>query len=189
MTFCYRVSVNADGQRDPSASVAARSQSRGAIYARFRAWREHTLPHASYQLAPAFWTSAGLKYGSGFDAVMLPAVKRREPQLTGLAYTARAVYLVVVAGAAAYEHVARLIHCRALMRGDPDYFELRGKRVSMILLACTIESPVADFARRSRVRIVTQCAPPIRATDTKTDTEQSAATAPESPEATKALCP
>jgi hypothetical protein len=151
--------VNADGQRDPSAPAAARSHARGAIYARFREWRAHTLPDASYQLGPAFWTVAGLKYAATVDPIIVASIKRREPQLTGLAYTARAVYLVVVAGAATYEHVARIIHCRALMRDDPDHASQRGKRVSMLMLCDDCPPAVADFARRYHVRIIGQPAP------------------------------
>ena len=151
--------MNVDGQRDPSGFAAARSHARGAIYARFREWRAHTLPDASYQLGPAFWTVAGLKYAATVDPIIVASVKRREPQLTGLAYTARAIYLVVVAGAASYEHVARLIHCRALMRGDSDYREHRGKRVSMLVLCHDCPAAVADFARRHRVRLIAQPAP------------------------------
>jgi hypothetical protein len=113
------------------------------------------LPHASYQIAPAFWTPAGLKYAATVEPIIVPAVKRREPQVTGLAYTDRTVYLVVVAGAATYEQVARLVHCRALMRRDPDYQEHQGKRVSMLLFCDECTPAVADFARRQRVRTVT----------------------------------
>jgi hypothetical protein len=151
--------VNAEDQRDPSTPVAARSHARGAIYARFREWRAHTLPDASYQLGPAFWTVAGLKYAATVDPIIVPSVKRREPQLTGLAYTARAIHLVVVAGAATYEHVARLIHCRALMRDDPDYQEHRGKSVKLVMLCDYCPPAVADFARRHRVRVLAQPGP------------------------------
>jgi hypothetical protein len=87
--------------------------------------------------------------------MLLPAGKRREPQLSGLAYTARALYLVVCASVASYEHVAKLIHCRALMRDDPDHAEHRGKRVFMLLLCDDCSPAVADFASRQRVRILT----------------------------------
>jgi hypothetical protein len=151
--------MNADGHHDPRASAAARSHSRGAIYARFREWRVHTLPDASYQIAPAFWTPAGLRYRATFDARVWPVIKRREPTITGLAYTARAFYLVVVARSLTYEHVARLIHCRALMRGDPDYQEHRGKRVSMLVLCDDCPPAIADFARRHPVRVLAQPGP------------------------------
>jgi hypothetical protein len=151
--------VNVDGQRDPSGFAAARSHARGAIYARFREWRAHTLPDASYQLGPAFWTVAGLKYAATVDPIIVASVKRREPQLTGLAYTTRAIYLVVVAGAVTYEHVARLIHCRALMRDDRDYEEHRGKSVKMVMLCDDCPPAVADFARRYHVRVIGQPVP------------------------------
>ena len=111
------------------------------------------MPDASYQIGPAFWTVAGLKYAATVDPIIVASVKRREPQLTGLAYTARAIYLVVAAGAANYEHIAKLVHCRALMRADPDYIEHRGKRVSMVMLCDDCPAVVADFARRHRVRV------------------------------------
>ena len=66
----------------------------------------------------------------------------------------RRLYLVIAAAAATYEHAAQLIHARALLRADPDYIEHRGKRVTMILLANKVEPPIADFARRQRVRIL-----------------------------------
>ena len=112
------------------------------------------MPLASYQLAPAFWTPAGLVRAAASPPHMRQAVKRWEPSLSGLAYTPRRIYLVVAAGGASYEHIAKLIHCRALMRDDPDYIEHRGKRVSMILLCNSVAAPVADFARRSRVRVI-----------------------------------
>ena len=122
--------------------------------ARFRLWRERAMPLASYQLAPAFWTPAGLVRAAASPPHMRQAVKRLEPSLSGLAYTPRRIDLVVAAGAADYQHVAKLIHCRALMRADPDYSEHRGKRVSMILLANQVAPAVADFARRHHVRVI-----------------------------------
>ena len=168
-TFCYQVSVNADAQDYRFASVAGVRSLRGGIYARFRIWREGTLPHASYQIAPAFWTVAGFKYAATVDPVIVAAVKRREPGITGLAYTGRAVYLVVVAGAATYEHIARLTHYRALMRRDPDYQEHRGKRVSAIVLCDSCGAAVRDFARRSRVRVIAKGAQERAEIDTRTD--------------------
>jgi len=151
----YFAGVSKECRHDLPTSHAMRSNSRGRVYVRFRAWRERHLPDASYQIAPAFWTSAGSKYAASVEPILVPAVKRREPQLTGLAHTERAIYLVVVARAATYEHVARLIHCRALMRDDPDYQEHRGKRVSMLMLCDECAPGVADFAHRQRVRTLT----------------------------------
>ena len=88
---------------------------------RFRAWRERTLPGAAYQFEPAFWTSARLRSLSQYDAATLRALKRREPQTTGLAYTNRAVYLVIATAKAGYAHAAKLIQCQRLMAADPDY--------------------------------------------------------------------
>jgi hypothetical protein len=134
---------------------AQRSRASAAIAARFRAWRERTLPRAAYQLQPNFWTLAGLAGAADLAPNLRRAVKRTEPQLTGLAYTAHRVYLTIVAGSATHEHVAKLIHCRALMRDDPDYAEQRGKRVSILLLCDDCSPAAADFARRQRVRILT----------------------------------
>jgi hypothetical protein len=82
-----------------------------------------------------------------------PRLDLGEPRATGIASSAGRVHLVIVAGAADYGHVAKLIHARDLMRADPDYAEHRGKRVSMILLANKVEPAIADFAPRHRVRI------------------------------------
>ncbi|HVA81421.1 MAG TPA: hypothetical protein VNF29_10900 [Candidatus Binataceae bacterium] len=128
--------------------------------ARFRLWRERSLPRASYQIMPVFWTPAGLANAADLAPHMRKAVKRSEPSLSGLAYTPRRIDLVVAAGAASYEHVAKLIHCRALMRADPDYSEHRGKRVSMILLANQVDPAIADFARLCRVRVIVSSATP-----------------------------
>jgi hypothetical protein len=145
--------------------------------ARFRLWRERSLPRASYQITPRFWTPDDLRSAAGLKDWQRRAAKSWSPSLTGLAYTPRWLYLVVAAGAANYEHVAKLVHCRALMRADPDYVEHRGKRVSMILLANKVEPAIIDFARRNRVRVFisaatagAEAATPPAATDTKTDT-------------------
>jgi hypothetical protein len=120
---------------------------------RFRAWRERTLPRGTYRIEPRFWTPAGLQFAEGLPDWQRRALKSFEPRVTGMAWSASRVHLVIVAGAAAYEHVAKLIHARDLMRTDPDYIEHRGKRVSMVLLANKVEPAIADFARRHRVRI------------------------------------
>lgn len=133
---------------------AQRSRGPAPIAARFRAWRERTLPRVAYQLEPNFWTPAGLAGSADLAPNLRRAVKRMEPQITGLAYTAHRVYLVAVAGSATYEHVAKLLHGRALMREDPDYIERRGARISLILLADQVEPAIADFARRHRVRVI-----------------------------------
>ncbi len=145
--------------------------------ARFRLWRERSLPRASYQITPRFWTPDTLESAAALKDWQRRAAKSFAPSLTGLAYTPRRLYLVVAAGAAHYEHIAKLVHCRALMRADPDYIEHKGKRVTMLLLANQVDPSIADFARRSRVRV---CVPPAAAgseaetplpvTDTKTDT-------------------
>jgi hypothetical protein len=158
-----------------------------AMAVRFRLWRASTLPSAAYRIEPRFWTPAGLQFAEGLNDRQRRSCKNFEPRVTGIAWTSRRLYLVIAAAAATYEHAAQLIHARALLRADPDYIEHHGKRVTMLLLANQVDPPIADFARRSRVRIVTQCEPLIRATDTKTDTKQSAAPAPESPEGTKAF--
>jgi len=122
---------------------------------RFRAWRERHLPHASYLITPSFWTPAGTARAQGLQDHERRMLKRWEPQITGLAYTGRRIYMTVVATIGGYEHVARLLHARVLMRDDPDYTQHRGKRVSMLLLCEDCTAAVADFARRQRVRTVT----------------------------------
>jgi hypothetical protein len=128
------------------------------------------LPHASYQISPCFWLDASLKRGADVDPMLLPALKRREPQITGLAYGERAIWLVVVAGTATYEHIARLMHCRALMREDPDHAEHRDKRVSMVMLCDDCSPAVLDFARRHRVNVITQAGQIPAGIRTRTDT-------------------
>ena len=46
----------------------------------------------------------------------------------GIAWTEGRLYLVVATRAADYEHIAKLIHCRTLVRDDPDYAEHHGQR-------------------------------------------------------------
>jgi hypothetical protein len=77
---------------------------------------------------------------------------------------------VVVAGVATYEHVARLIHCRALVRDDPDYQAHRGKRVLLVMLCDDCPPAVADFARRYHVRVIGQGAQNTAQTVTRTVT-------------------
>jgi len=146
--------VNADAPHEPTTCFGPLSHRQHPAFARFRAWRERTLPHASYQIAPAFWTPAGLQYAATVDPIVAPSVKRREPTVTGLAYTARTIHLVACTRDAGYEQIAKLIHCRALMRDDPDHAEHRGKRMFMLLLCDDCSPAVADFARRQRVRIL-----------------------------------
>ena len=134
---------------------------------RFRAWRERTLPGASYQLEPAFWTSARRRTLSRYDAAALRALKRREPQVTGLAYTDRAVYLVTAAKAG-YAHAAKLMQCRRLMRTDPDYATHGRKRVFLVLLCDEwprkeAESPTANASVCSRRSLPCRLKSPNRA--------------------------
>jgi hypothetical protein len=125
-----------------------------AMAVRFRIWRERTLPRAAYRLEARFWTPAGRQFAEGLRDWQRRACKNFEPRVTGIAWTSRRLYLVIAAAAATYEHAAQLIHARALLRADPDYIEHRGKRVTMLLLANRVEPPIADFARRQRVRIL-----------------------------------
>jgi hypothetical protein len=136
------------------ASLRNGSQPGGAIFDRFRRWREQSLPHALYRIAPRFWTPAGLTHAEGLADSHRRAVKSFEPMLTGIAWKARRFYLVVAATAPGYEHVGRLIHCAALFRADPDYAEHRGKRISLILVAGNVAPALADFARRHRVHVI-----------------------------------
>ena len=154
--FCYHVSVAANAPHDPSPPAVGRSHREHPSFARFRAWRERAMPIASYRIAPAFWTPAGLLYRATFDPIVWPVIKRREPTITGLAYTPRALYLVVVARSPSYEHAAKLIHCRALARDDADYAEHRGKRVKLLVVCDDCPPAVADFARRYHVRVIAQ---------------------------------
>ena len=91
---------------------------------------------------------------SYLDAKAIRVAKCTEPRLTGLAYTARTVYLVACASVATYEQIAKLIHCRALMRDDLDHAKHGGKRVLMLMLCDDCPAAVADFAHRQRVRVV-----------------------------------
>ena len=124
-----------------------------AMAVRFRIWRERTLPRAAYRLEARFWTPAGRQFAEGLPDWQRRACKNFEPRVTGIAWTPRRLYLVIAAAAATYEHAAQLIYARALLRADPDYIEHRGKRVTMLLLANQLEPSIADFARRSRVRV------------------------------------
>jgi len=143
---------------EPSPEQPPRLQSRNALDARFRVWRERSLPRAAYQLQPNFWTAHGLSRASHLAPNERRMVKRGEPQLTGMAYTARSLYLVQVAGAGTYQHIAKLMHVRSLVRDDPDYSGHQGRRVSLILLADRVPAAIADFARRHRIRVITTTA-------------------------------
>jgi len=159
----------------------AKSSGNAAMGVRFRSWRESTLPSAAYRIEPRFWTEAGLQFAEGLSARHRRAAKNFEPRVTGIAWTSHRLYLVIATAAATYDHAAQLIHARELVRVDEDYTEHKDKGISLILLADKVEWPLDDFCRRHRIRIVTQCAQMSRATDTKTDTERTAALAPESP--------
>ena len=157
--------------------------------ARFRLWRQCSLPRASYQITPRFSTPDDLRSAAGLKDWQRRAAKSFSPSLTGLAYTPRRLYLVVAAGAANYEHVAKLVHCRALMRADPDYQEHRGKRVSMLVLCDDCPAAVADFARRHRVRVVSLSAGLAAKVPPKVPLADPAASAAGCPEVTKPLSP
>jgi hypothetical protein len=154
--YADRMFAPANGE-SPTPSTP-RSHNANATAARFREWRVSELPRCSYQMAPAFWTPARLKQLQGTDAAEMRMYKRREPQITGLAYTHSRIFLVMAATVATYEHVAKLIHCRALMRRDPDYFEHLGKRVYSILLCDDCPEAIRDFARRHHVQVLTPAA-------------------------------
>ena len=142
---------------DGAPSAAPAKDHRATVMSdRFRRWRERVLPKAAYRIEPRFWTPAGIAYAKGLPPIHYATSKSFEPRVTGLAYTARRLYLVVAAVAAGYQHVAQLIHARDLIRADPDYAEHHAKRVTLILLCDSIEPPVADFARRHRVRVITR---------------------------------
>lgn len=141
-----------------------------AMAVRFRLWRESTLPRAAYRVEPRFWTPAGRQRVEAWPDWQRRALKTFEPRVTGLAWTARRLYLVVATATGGYEHVAQLIHACALVRGDPDYIEHRGKRVSLLLLCDDCPSAVADFARRHRVRVVAQGGESTTETVTRTVT-------------------
>ena len=78
---------------------------------RFRLWREGALPRADYQLAASFWTPTSLARAVGLAEHERRMVKRSEPQITGVAYTTRHLYLAVVASVGDYEHVAQASEC------------------------------------------------------------------------------
>jgi hypothetical protein len=141
-------------QSEAPASAPDHAQRARPDLTRFRAWRERTLPRAAYQITPRFWTPARLAPVQAKADSLRAMVKSFEPVVTGIAYMPRAVYLAIATRTADYADVARLIHCRALMRDDPDYAEHRGKRVSMLILCDHAPLAVLDFARRARVRII-----------------------------------
>jgi len=145
---------------ESSPTPAALARGNAAIFDRFRHWRARTFPRAFYQIAPRFWTPTGLRETEGMPDSHRRACKTFEPQITGLAYTSRRLYLVVVSRVGSYEHVGKLMHARALLRNDPDYIEHLGKRVSMILLCDSIPPVVEDFARHHHVRILARAAVP-----------------------------
>jgi hypothetical protein len=140
---------------DTPASKRGHNQNARPDLTRFRRWREQTLPRASYLITPRFWTPAGLASVQAQANSRRAALKSFEPLLTGLAHSPRRVHLAVATRTADYADVACLIHCRALMRDDPDYAEHRGKRVSMLILCDQAPPAVLDFAHRMRVRIMT----------------------------------
>ena len=134
---------------------APRSRSTEATFARFREWRGREFPFHSYAIAPNLWTPRRLKQLKATDPAELRMYKRREPQITGIVYDASITILVMVASAASHEHVAKLIHCRALMRRDPDYFVHLGKRRHSWLICDACPAAVRDVARRHHVQIIT----------------------------------
>jgi hypothetical protein len=196
---------------DPDATAVGRRRGSSLMAARFRDWRSRNLPRSSYRLAAQFWTSAGLRRAEQVvergrasavatsaadpsDALDLTAahrqmVKSSQPQVTGMAWTARRVFLVVVATAAGYEHVAKLAHCRSLMRADPDCIEHHGKRVSALLLCDQIQPAIADFARRCRVRVAIQGEKIPAEIVTRTVTSSDNLPAAELPDALKPFSP
>jgi hypothetical protein len=108
---------------------------------------------------PRFWTPAGHEQVQGITGSNRRANKSFEPGLTGMAWTASRLYLVFATHAADYEHVAKLIYCRILMRDDPDYAEQHGKHISALILCDDAPRAVLDFASRTRVGIVTERTP------------------------------
>ena len=170
-------------------ATPAKPRGNSAMAVRFRIWRERTLPHAAYRLEARFWTPEGLRSAEPLPVWQRRAAKNFEPRVTGIAWTSHRLHLVIATAAATYDHAAQLIHARALIRADPDYSEHRGKRVSMVLLADEVDPSIADFCRRQRVRILTQCEKLSPATDTKTDTERTGALAPQSTQLAKPFSP
>jgi hypothetical protein len=81
-------------------------------------------------------------------------LKGWEPRLTGMAYTANAVYLVEVVAELSADHVGRLLYLAHLFRHDPDYRAHQEKRVHLIMLARSAAPSQIDFARSRRVRVV-----------------------------------
>jgi hypothetical protein len=158
-------------------TTPANVRGNAAMAVRFRVLREQNLPRAAYRIEPRFWTSAGRQRAEVIPDWQRRACKNFEPRVTGIAWTLSRLYLVVATNTANQVHVAQLIHARALIRADPDYIEHQDKRVSMVLLAEKVEWPIADFARRHRVRIVVpngvegkKAMAPAEPTDTTTDT-------------------
>jgi hypothetical protein len=137
------------------AATPASPRAGGAMFRRFRYWRETAVPLASYQILPRFWTPAGREQVQGIPEALQRANKTFEPSLTGIAWTEELLYLIIAARAADYEHVGRLVHCRILVRHDVDYAEHQGKRISAIVLCDQAPAAVLDFARRMRVHVVT----------------------------------
>jgi hypothetical protein len=139
---------------EPSVSSCGNVRRANPMLARFRAWRECAAPRAAYQLIPRFWTPAGRELAQDMTEANRRANKSFEPSLTGVAWTARRLLLVIATRTANYEHVAKMVHCRSLVREDPDYAEHQGKRISALILCDDAPRPVLDFARRARVSIV-----------------------------------
>jgi hypothetical protein len=140
---------------EPAAGSSANVQRGNPMFQRFRAWRESAAPQASYQLMSRFWTAAGRAQAEEVVEWQRRAVKSFEPSLTGIAWTAHRLYLVIATRTADYEHVARLIHCRILVRDDPDYATHHGKRISALVLCDDAPRSVIDFARRYRITVTT----------------------------------
>ena len=127
---------------------------------RFREWRAETLPHAHYQLEQRFWTPGGLRRYRHLDPALRRGSKYREPTVTGLAYDAETVYLVIAAAKPSHGHAAKLTQCRRLMRRDHDWDAHQGKRIVLVLLCDECPPNVAEFARASRIQIVTAAPTP-----------------------------
>ena len=73
-----------------------------ATAVRFRIWRDRTLPRASYQIEPRFWTPARLQFAKGKPDWQRRALKSFEPRVTGMAWTCGRLYLVIATNTAAY---------------------------------------------------------------------------------------
>jgi hypothetical protein len=131
---------------------------------RFQQWRKATMPSATYQLLPAFWAPALNRDYGWMGPMYAPAIKRREPQATGLVHDDSNIYLVIATARATYGHTAKLMHCRDLICRDPDYAAHRRKRLVLVLLCDECPRKDADFARRHRIRVITGEAANDRAT-------------------------